>query len=85
MDEEQNVRYIEDSYAFSVNEILKDMLGYYMRPAKVEDLIEEFEKRMDREEYNKAKIALERLKEMLGEKHPEVIALKSEYEIEAEE
>ena len=59
MDEEQNVRYIEDSYAFSVNEILKDMLGYYMRPAKVEDLIEEFEKRMDREEYNKAKIALE--------------------------
>ena len=84
MDEEQNVRYIEDSYAFSVNEILKDMLGYYMRPAKVEDLIEEFEKRMDREEYNKAKIALERLKEMLGEKHPEVIALKSEYEIEAE-
>ena len=85
MDEEQNVRYIEDSYAFSVNEILKDMLGYYMRPAKVEDLIEEFEKRMDREEYNKAKIALERLTEMLGEKHPEVIALKSEYEIEAEE
>lgn len=84
MDEEQNVRYIEDSYAFSVNEILKDMLGYYMRPAKVEDLIEEFEKRMDREEYNKAKIALERLKEMLGEKHPEVIALKLEYEIEAE-
>lgn len=84
MDEEQNVRYIEDSYAFSVNEILKDMLGYYMRPAKVEDLIEEFEKRMDREEYNKAKIAVERLKEMLGEKHPEVIALKSEYEIEAE-
>ena len=84
MDEEQNVRYIEDSYAFSVNEILKDMLGYYMRPAKVEDLIEEFEKRMDREEYNKAKIALERLTEMLGEKHPEVIALKSEYEIEAE-
>ena len=48
IDEEQNIRYISDSYAFSVNEILKDMLGYYMRPAKVEDLIEEFGKRMDR-------------------------------------
>lgn len=85
IDEEQNIRYIGDSYAFSVNEILKDILGYYMRPAKVENLIEEFEKRMDREEYNLAKNALENLTELLGEEHPKVIALKSEYEIEAEE
>ena len=83
IDEEQNIRYIGDSYAFSVNEILKDILGYYMRPAKVENLIEEFEKRMDREEYNLAKNALENLTELLGEEHPKVIAL--EYEIEAEE
>ena len=83
IDEEQNIRYIGDSYAFSVNEILKDILGYYMRPAKVENLIEEFEKRMDREEYNLAKNALENLTELLGEEHPKVIALK--YEIEAEE
>ena len=47
-----------DSYAFSVNEILKDMLGYYMRPAKIEDLIEEFEYGMDRDEYDKAKCAM---------------------------
>ena len=85
IDEEQNIRYIGDSYAFSVNEILKDMLGYYMRPAKVENLIEEFEKGMDREEYDLAKNALEKLAELLGEDHPKVIALKSEYEIEAEE
>ena len=85
IDEEQNIRYIGDSYAFSVNEILKDILGYYMRPAKVENLIEEFEKRMDREEYNLAKNALENLTELLGEEHPKVIALKSEYEIEAKE
>lgn len=85
IDEEQNIRYIGDSYAFSVNEILKDILGYYMRPAKVENLIEEFEKRMDREEYNLAKNALENLTELLGEEHPKVTALKSEYEIEAEE
>ena len=85
IDEEQNIRYIGDSYAFSVNEILKDILGYYMRPAKVENLIEEFEKRMDREEYNLAKNALENLTELLGEEHPKVIALKSEYEIEAKD
>ena len=56
-----------------------------MRPAKVENLIEEFEKRMDREEYDYAKKALDQLIVILGEKHPQSIALKSEYEIEAEE
>lgn len=35
INEKQEVRYIEDSYALSVNEVLKDMLGYYMRPAKI--------------------------------------------------
>ncbi len=85
LDENGNVRYITDSYAFSVNDILRDMLGYHMRPAKVENLIEEFEKRMDREEYDDAKKALDQLIVILGEKHPQSIALKSEYEIEAEE
>lgn len=82
--DEQKIQYIGDSYAFSVNEILKDMLGYYMRPVKVENLIEEFEKRMDRDEYIEAKEALTQLVNILGEEHPEVIALKSEYETEAE-
>ena len=61
------------------------MLGYYMRPAKVENLIEEFEKRMDRDQYREAKEILTELIGILGEEHPEVIALKSEYESEAEE
>ena len=68
-----------------MNDILRDMLGYHMRPAKVENLIEEFEKRMDREEYDDAKKALDQLIVILGEKHPQSIALKSEYKIEAEE
>ena len=85
LDENGNVRYITDSYAFSVNDILRDMLAYHMRPAKVENLIEEFEKRMDREEYDDAKKALDQLIVILGEKHPQSIALKSEYKIEAEE
>lgn len=32
VDEKQEVHYIEDSYAYSVNEILKEMLGHHMRP-----------------------------------------------------
>lgn len=82
---EQEVQYIGDSYAFSVNEILRDMLGYYMRPAKVDNIIEAFEKHMDKDEYSEAKVELMKLVDVLGEEHPEVIALKSEYEIEAEE
>ena len=85
IDEEQDVRYIGDSYAFSVNEILRDMLGYYMRPAKIEDLIEKFGKSMDREEYTQAKNILKQLTELLGKEHPEIIALESEYDTEAEE
>lgn len=42
------------------------MLGYHMRLAKVENLIEEFEKRMDREEYDDAKKALNQLLVILG-------------------
>lgn len=85
IDEEQDVRYIGDSYAFSVNEILRDMLGYYMRPAKIEDLIEKFGKSMDREEYTQAKNISEQLTELLGKEQPEIIALESEYDTETEE
>lgn len=81
---EQDVQYMEDSYAFSVNEILKDMLGYYMRPEKIEKLIDKFEDHMDRDEYEQAKEALSSLIRLLGDEHPEVIALRSEYETETE-
>lgn len=85
IDEKQKLHYISDSYAFSVNEILKDMLGYYRRPEKVENLIEKFGKQMDRDEYKDAKETLVQLIDILGDNHPEVIALRTEYEIEAEE
>ena len=85
IDGEQKVQYLEGSYAFSVNEILKDMLGYHMRPEKVENVIERFEEYMDKDEYANAKTALTELITILGEEHPKTIALKSEYEIEAEE
>lgn len=85
IDEKQKLHYISDSYAFSVNEILKDMLGYYRCPEKVENLIEKFGKQMDRDEYKDAKETLVQLIDILGDNHPEVIALRTEYEIEAEE
>lgn len=81
----QEVLYIENSYAFSVDEILNDMLGYYVRPAKVEDLLRKFEAHMDRDEYAEAKESLDHLVEILGNDHPKTIALKSEFALEAEE
>lgn len=85
IDETQNIQYLAASYAFSVNEILRDMLGYYMRPEKVEKRIEKFEEHMDKEDYPAAKDALTELIAILGEEHPKAIALKSEYETEVEE
>ncbi len=82
---QQEMVYIQDSYAFSVDEILKDMLGYYVRPAKVEDLIRKFEMHMDQDEYKEAKMVLMQLTELLGEDHPKTIALKSEFVSEAED
>lgn len=82
---QQEIVYIQDSYAFSVDEILKDMLGYYVRPAKVEDLIRKFEMNMDQDEYKEAKMVLMQLTELLGEDHPKTIALKSEFVSEAED
>lgn len=61
------------------------MLGYYRCPEKVENLIEKFGKQMDRDEYKDAKETLVQLIDILGDNHPEVIALRTEYEIEAEE
>ncbi len=85
INDKKEVQYIGSSYAFSVNEILKDMLGYHMRPEKVENLIEGFEKCMDRDEYAKAKEILAQLIDILGEEHPKAMALKSEYEMEGED
>lgn len=80
---EQIVNYIESGYAFSVNEILRDMLGYHMRPEKVERLIESFEDYMDLAQYAEAKEVLDQLTDILGDDHPETIALTSEFSMEA--
>lgn len=85
IDENQNVQYLEDSYAYSVNEILKDMLGHHMRPENVERLIEAFEMHMDRDEYAEAKESLLQLERILGKEHPDVTVRKSEYALEAVE
>lgn len=80
---EQTVNYVKSSYAFSVNEILRDMLGYHMRPEKVERLMETFEDCMDQDKYTEAKAALVQLVDILGSDHPEAIALTSEFTMEA--
>lgn len=83
IDKDQRIQYITDSYAFSVNEILKTMLGHQVRPEKVDHLIGKFESAMDHDEFSVAKAYLRQLEEILGEDHPDVTALNSEYCIEA--
>lgn len=76
------IEYVSDSYAYSVNEILRDMLGYHMQPAIIENLIEKFENELDEENFDEAKSALNSLEKLLGQEHAKVIALKSEYKLE---
>lgn len=79
-----DVKYLSDVYAYTVDEILRGMLGKYIRPEKVDRLISEFQDCMDVEDYNKAKLILEETKKVLGEEHPDVICMQSEYHLEAE-
>nr|WP_317439719.1 AAA family ATPase [uncultured Enterocloster sp.] len=82
IDQNQEVNYIRDGYAFSVNEILRDMLGYHIRPERIDTLIDQFEMHMDEEQYKKAADVLAQLTVLLGEDHPQVIALNSELRTE---
>lgn len=63
----------------------KQMEWGSLRMNHVSENYEEFEKGMDREDYRGAKKALMNLSQLLGEKHPNVVALQTEYNIEAEE
>ena len=78
------IKYLSDAYAYTVDEILRDMLGKYISPEKVDILISEFQDSMDEEDYSKAKQLLEETKKELGEEHPDVISMESEYKLEAE-
>lgn len=80
----EEVKYLPDAYAYTVDEILRDMLGKYIRPEKIDMLITEFQKSMDYEDYSKAKEALDKTRAELGDNHPDVICMQSEYRMEAE-
>lgn len=85
MDERLSVHYIKDIYAYSVDEILLDLLGHHIRPEKIEDIMNKFDKNMYDEAYMEAKRNLEELAELMGENHPAVTARRMEYKIETME
>lgn len=79
-----DVKYLADVYAYTVDEVLRGMLGKHIRPEKIDKLISGFQDSMDIEDYEKAKQLLEETKKELGEEHPDVISMQSEYNLEAE-
>lgn len=84
MNGNEEVKYLPDAYAYTVDEILREMLGKYIRPEKIDKLITEFQKSMDYEDYSKAKEALDKTRIELGDNHPDVLCMQSEYKLEAE-
>lgn len=82
IDGNNEVKYLPDVYAYTIDEVLRGILGKYIRPEKIDGLITEFEKSMDYEDYDRAKRILDETRNELGENHPDVISMQSEYNLE---
>ena len=80
---DEEITYLADCYAYTVDQVLRGIFGRFVRPEKVDILITEFEKCMDYEEYAKAEVILGQAKELLGTDHPDVQSMQSEFNLEA--
>lgn len=84
VDMDGEITYLPDVYAYTVDEVLREMLGKFIRPEKIDTLITAFGNSMDYADYDKAKTILEQAKAELGENHPDIISMQSEYKLETE-
>jgi predicted ATP-binding protein involved in virulence len=76
LDENQNVRYLENAYAYSIKDILELRQESYSIPKKLQQLSSLFENYLNDENYAKAKEILEEMTAQFGENNSEVIRAK---------
>lgn len=81
VDENQSIRYLENAYGYSVKDVLELRQGSGEKPRKIERLIDQFEKAVNREDYTAAKKVIETMRSELGEDHAEVKNAEGELEI----
>ena len=78
--EEQEVYYLPDAYAYSVEDVLRYRQGSCEKPEIIEEWIKEFELAMNREDFQAAEMVVKKMKKELGEDHTEVKKLVGELE-----
>ena len=81
VDENQSIRYLENAYGYSVKDVLELRQGSGEKPRKIERLIDQFEKAVNREDYTAAKKVIEMMRSELGEDHAEVQNAEGELEM----
>ena len=81
VDENQSIRYLENAYGYSVKDVLELRQGSGEKPRKIEHLIDQFEKAVNREDYTAAKKVIEMMRSEPGEDHAEVQNAEGELEM----
>lgn len=73
------------TYGRSVEDILREIMGADVRPDRVRELLENFDRSIDQEDYEKAKMYLDETRDILGEHAKEVIENQITLDIEMQE
>jgi predicted ATP-binding protein involved in virulence len=71
LDDTQQVTYLPDCYGYSVEDVLRFRQESVSRPKNVKTLVDKINEAVDDEEFDNAGIALNKLKEVLGEDNSE--------------
>lgn len=71
LDDAQDISYLPDCYGYEVEDVLRYRQDSVSRPKKVKILVDEIENAIDDIEFDKADVALKRLKDVLGEDNSE--------------
>ena len=74
--------YDRDVYGKDVNSVLCEIMGTKYRPDKIDRRIDDFNTCLDNGDYNKARIILDELKELLGENNTDVVNAQIAYDFE---
>ena len=76
--ENQKINYLPNAYGYSVEDVLELRQESTAKPKEIEILRDQFERALNRSDYEAAKKSVEELCSILGEEHSEVKNAKEE-------
>lgn len=82
IDEEQNVHYLPEAYAYSVEDVLELRQESVGAPQELKNQYQMFEKALNEENYEMAKAVIDEMEDIFGEDNTKVKNAKAELEVE---